>query len=183
MSLARTPPGGDRIQYRTEDEFKARHRTWRRLLHKAKDHRVKILHALAREENQEAAALLGEPGRAIGATRCRVCDGCLIMERERVCGQCRGCLARGGCEEHHRRCKEWDRKLVTDHAGSSVTAISSLFDLMTSDLSSYQAVVDNLREMDMEMDDLADVLAPDSAIRSNPRYSKAARERELDDEK
>ena len=182
MNVARTPPGQDRVQDRAEDALKAEYRVWRRLLHKAKDHRVKVLHALAREDNSEAAAILGEPARVAGAVRCRTCDGCRLMELEKVCGTCRGCLSRGGCEEHHRRCRDWDRKMCTDHAGSSVTAVSSQFDLMTADLSSYQAVINQLREVDMELDDVMDQISPDSESRRNPRFAKTARERDLDDE-
>ena len=70
MNLSRTPPGEDRIQERVETAMKAQYRTWRRLLHKARDHWVKVFHAMAREDNSEASALLGEPGRVAGAVRC-----------------------------------------------------------------------------------------------------------------
>ena len=70
MSLARTPPLENRVQERAEGLVKTQYRVWKRLLHKAKDHRVKVLHALARQDNHEAATLLGEPGRTTGAIRC-----------------------------------------------------------------------------------------------------------------
>ena len=182
MNLSRTPSGGDRAQVRVEEEIRTQYRRWRHLLHKAKDHRVKVLHALAREDNQEAAMLLGEPGRVVGAVRCRICAGCRLLEEEKVCGSCKGCQVRGGCEDHHRRCRDWERRMCTDHAGSSITAISSQFDVMTADLGSYRAVVDELRELDVEMADNFDQLSENSDLRKNPRYAESTREQELDDE-
>ena len=104
------------------------------------------------------------------------------MDAEKVCGMCRGCLNRGGCEEHHRRCKDWERRMCADHDGSSITAISSQFDVMTADLSSYQKIIEELREADMELDEAMDQIPADSATGRNPRYAKSARDRELDDE-
>ena len=88
-----------------------------------------------------------------------------------------------GCEEHHRRCREWPRNAHAYHAGSVITAVSSQFDLVAADLSSYENVIVSLREIDLEMEEASDDLPRDSLSRSNPRYDAAARARDLDDER
>ena len=152
------------------------------MLHKAKDYRVKVLHVLAADGNGEASGLLNEPARAYKAERCRECTGCKLMAREKTCGECNGCKGGRGCEEHHRRCREWPRNANTFHAGSVVTSVSSQFDLLAADLSKYEAALEALRELDLEMEEDVDQLGPGSASRDNPRFSQAGRERELDDE-
>ena len=92
---------------------------------------MKVLHVLAGDRNGEAASLLSEPARAYKAERCRECAGCKLMLKEKACGDCNGCKGGRGCEEHHRRCKEWPRIANTFHAGSVVTSESSQFDLLT----------------------------------------------------
>ena len=138
---------------------------------------------LAADGNGEAASLLNEPARAYKAERCRECAGCKLMTREKACGECNGCKGGRGCEEHHRRCREWPRNANTFHAGSVVTSISSQFDLLAADLSKYEAALETLRELDLEMEEYVDQLAPGSASRDNPRFSQAGRARELDDER
>ena len=190
MSLQRTPPpsAAPRDDAATEyesSEIKLRehYRLWRRNLHKAKDYRVKVLRALAQEGDAEASEMLGEPARAYGAVRCKLCSGCLLMSSEKSCGVCRGCVGGRGCEEHHRRCREWPRNSNTFHDGSVITAISSQFDLMSADLSKYEAVIDLLREIDVEMEEDIDQLSPDSSSRANPRFHVGGRAKELEDER
>ena len=166
-----------------EDRLRCHYRAWRRTLHKAKDYRVKVLHVLAGDGNGEASGLLSEPARAYKAERCRECAGCLLMLREKACGQCNGCKGGRGCEEHHRRCRDWPRIANTFHSGSVVTSISSQFDLLTADLSKYEATLEALRELDLELEEDMDQLAPGSASRTNPRFSQEGRTRELDDER
>ena len=131
FSLARTPPGQAAGPPPPEDQLREHYRAWRRALHRAKDYRVKVLHALAEDGNGEAAALLKEPSRVYKAERCRVCPGCRLMLKEKSCGVCVGCRGGKGCKEHHRRCHEWPRIANSFHAGSVITAISSQFDLLT----------------------------------------------------
>ena len=88
-----------------------------------------------------------------------------------------------GCEEHHRRCREWPRNANTFHAGSVVTSVSSQFDLLTADLTKYEAALEALRELDLELEEDVDQLSPGSASRENPRFNQAGRARELEDEK
>ena len=153
------------------------------MLHKAKDYRVKVLHVLAGDGNGEAAGLLSEPARAYKAERCRECAGCRLMIREKACGECNGCKGGRGCEEHHRRCREWTRNANTFHAGSVVTSVSSQFDLLTADLSKYETALEALRELDLELEEDMDQLAPGSTSRTNPRFSQEGRTRELEDER
>ena len=105
------------------------------------------------------------------------------MIREKACGECSGCKNGKGCEEHHRRCSEWPRIANTFHAGSVVTSVSSQFDLLTADLTKYEATLEALRDIDLEMEEDMDQLAPGSASRTNPRFSPAGRTRELEDER
>ena len=125
MSVQRTPPKEPVLDPCLEENLKTCYMVWRHLLHKAKDYRVKVLHALARYENAEAASLLGEPMRVRGAVRYKICAGCHIFEQEKTCGNCRRCASSSGCEGHHRCCEKWSRAMCTDHGGSSITAISS----------------------------------------------------------
>ena len=166
-----------------EEQLRAHYRAWRRMLHKAKDYRVKVLHVLAADGNGEAAGLLNEPARAYKAERCRECAGCRLMIKEKACADCNGCKGGRGCEEHHRRCREWPRIANTFHAGSVVTSISSQFDLLTADLSKYEEALEALRELDLELEEDMDQLAPGSASRNNPRFSQDGRTRELEDER
>ena len=183
FSLARTPPGETPAVMLIEERLRAHYRAWRRTLHKAKDYRVKVLHVLAGDGNGEAAGLLSEPARAYKAERCRECAGCLLMLREKACGNCNGCKGGRGCEEHHRRCREWPRNANTFHAGSIVTSVSSQFDLLAADLTKYEATLEALRELDLELEEDMDQLSPESASRTNPRFSPEGRARELDDER
>ena len=182
MSLARTPPGQVREEMSAEENLRATYRRWRRSLHHAKDYRVKVLRMLADDGDGEAAELLRDPARVYKASRCNVCAGCQLMSKEKPCGTCLGCERGRGCEEHHRRCADWPRNMHAHHAGSSITGISSQFDLAAADLSKYEAVLEQLRETDIEMEEAVDALAAGSTSRSNPRYDAAARARELDDE-
>ena len=134
-------------------------------------------------ETAKLPACLSEPARAYKAERCRDCAGCKLMLREKACGECNGCKGGRGCEEHHRRCREWPRNANTFHAGSVVTSVSSQFDLLTADLSKYEAALEALRELDLELEEDVDQLSPGSASRDNPRFSQAGRARELDDER
>ena len=183
MSLSRTPPREASALLQAEEQLRLHYRAWRRTLHKAKDYRVKVLHVLAADGNGEASGLLNEPARAYKAERCRDCAGCKLMAREKACGECNGCKGGRGCEEHHRRCREWPRNANTFHAGSVVTSVSSQFDLLAADLSKYEAALETLRELDLEMEEDVDQLGPGSASRDNPRFSQAGRARELDDER
>ena len=183
FSLARTPPGDAPAVMMAEEQLRVHYRAWRRTLHKAKDYRVKVLHVLAGDGNGEAAGLLNEPARAYKAERCGECAGCQLMIREKACGECHGCKNGKGCEEHHRRCSEWPRIANTFHAGSVVTSVSSQFDILTADLSKYEAALEALREIDLEMEEDMDQLAPGSTSRMNPRFSPAGRTRELEDER
>ena len=45
-----------------------------------------------------------------------------------------------------------------------------------------RAIMTELQEVDMELDELSDQLPDGSGLRSNPRYAKSAREKELEDE-
>ena len=183
FSLARTPPGEAPAVLLSEERLRAHYRAWRRTLHKAKDYRVKVLHVLAGDGNGEAAGLLGEPARAYKAERCRECAGCLLMLREKACGQCNGCKGGRGCEEHHRRCREWPRNANTFHAGSVVTSVSSQFDILAADLTKYEATLEALRDLDLELEEDMDQLSPESGSRNNPRFSPEGRARELEDER
>ena len=183
FSLARTPPRETPAVMLAEEQLRVHYRAWRRTLHKAKDYRVKVLHVLAGDGNGEAASLLNEPARVYKAERCRECAGCKLMLREKACVECNGCKGGRGCEEHHRRCREWPRNANTFHAGSVVTSVSSQFDILTADLSKYEADLEALRELDLELEEDVDQLSPGSASRANPRFSQAGRARELEDER
>ena len=134
---------------------------------------MKVLHVLAGDGNGEAADLLNEPARAYKAERCRDCAGCKLMIREKACGECNGCKGGRGCEEHHRRCREWPRNANTFHAGSVVTSVSSQFDLLAADLTKYEAALEALRDLDLELEEDMDQLSPGSTSRDNPRFSQA----------
>ena len=105
------------------------------------------------------------------------------MVREKACGDCNGCKGGRGCEEHHRRCKEWPCIANTFHAGSVVTSVSSQFDLLTADLSKYENTLELLRDLDLELEEDMDRLPQGSTSRDNPRFNPAGRARELDDER
>ena len=166
-----------------EEQLRVHYRAWRRTLHKAKDYRVKVLHVLAGDGNGEAAELISEPARAYKAERCRGCAGCRLMLKEKACGECNGCKGGRGCEEHHRRCREWPRNANTFHAGSVVTSASSQFDLLVADLTKYETILETLRDLDLELEEDMDQLPPGSASRDNPRFCQAGRARDLDDER
>ena len=183
FSLARTPPREAPAVMLAEEQLRVHYRAWRRTLHKAKDYRVKVLHILAGDGNGEAAGLLNEPARAYKAERCRDCAGCKLMLREKACSECNGCKGGRGCEEHHRRCREWPRNANMFHAGSVVTSVSSQFDLLTADLTKYETALEALRDLDLELEEDMDQLSPGSASRDNPRFSQAGRARELEDER
>ena len=183
FSLSQTPPGELPVVLQAEEQLHIHYRAWRRTLHKAKNYRVKVLHVLAGDGNGEAAAMLNEPARVYKEERCRVCAGCLLMLRERSCGDCNGCKGGRGCEEHHRRCQEWPHNANTFHAGSVVTSVSSQFDILTADLTKYETVVDALQELDLEMEEDMDRLPLESTCKSNPRFSQAGHAKELDDER
>ena len=133
--------------------------------------------------NGEAAELISEPARAYKAERCRGCAGCRLMLKEKACGECNGCKGGRGCEEHHRRCREWPRNANTFHAGSVVTSASSQFDLLVADLTKYETILETLRDLDLELEEDMDQLSPGSASRDNPRFCQAGRARDLDDER
>ena len=184
MSLSRTPPEGvAAAALQAEDQLRTHYRAWRRALHRAKDYRVKVLHVLASDGNGEASGLLSEPARAYKAERCRECAGCKLMLREKACAECNGCKGGRGCEEHHRRCKEWPRIANTFHAGSVVTSVSSQFDVLTADLTKYENTLEQLRDLDLELEEDMDQLPPGSSSRNNPRFNPEGRARELDDER
>ena len=98
------------------------------------------------------------------------------MTKEKPCGSCLGCERGRGCEEHHRRCADWPRNMHAHHAGSSITGVSSQFDLAAADLSKYEAVLEQLRETDIEMEEAVDALAAGSTSRTNPRYDATLQE-------
>ena len=183
MSVARTPPCQVQPEPSAEVRIKLQYKVWRRALHQAKDYRVKILRTLADDGNGEAAELLCDPPREPKAARCNRCAGCGLMTEEGACKSCLGCERGKGCEEHHRRCRDWRTNAHAHHAGSVITAISSQFDLVTMDLSKYEAVVGELREADLEMEEIMDDIPGLSLIRGNPRFDPAARTRDLDDER
>ena len=183
-NLARTPPAAAAEQAsHSEERLREHYRIWRRNLHKAKDYRVKVLRVLAQDGDAEAGELLGDPPRAYGAARCKLCSGCLLMAKERGCGSCRGCQGGRGCEEHHRRCRSWPRNCNTYHDGSEITAISSQYDLLSADLSKYEAIIEVLREVDVEMEEDLDRLPLSSLSRTNPRFQASGRAKELEDER
>ena len=80
-------------------------------------------------------------------------------------------------------CRDWPRSAHAHHAGSSITAISSQFDLVSADLTRYEQILIVLRDLDLEMEEAMDSLPGDSACRSNPRFDAAARDVNLDDER
>ena len=180
---ARTPPQVDLATQRAEDDLKTRYRDWRRTLHRAKDYRVKVLRALSEDGNVEAAELLHDPPRAYKAVWCKLCAGCLLMGTKKACGSCQGCMLGRGCEEHHRRCLQWPRNANTYHGGSEITAISSQFDLLSADLSKYEAVISRLQEIDLEMEEAVDALPQHSDSKTNLRFLQSARDKDLDDER
>ena len=68
---ARTPPGASAAGQQAEEHLRAVYCTWRRMLHRAKDYRVKVLRALVEDGHAEAAELLNDPPRVYKATRCK----------------------------------------------------------------------------------------------------------------
>ena len=64
-----------------------------------------------------------------------------------------------------------------------MTSVSSQFDLLTADLTKYEAALEALQELDLELEEDVDQLSPGSASRDNPRFSQAGRARELEDER
>ena len=75
------------------------------------------------------------------------------MAKERSCQVCRVCLHGQECKEHHRRCKDWPRNFNTFYNGSEITAILLQNNVLVGDLSKYEAIVDELREVDLEMEE------------------------------
>ena len=180
---ARTPPGIDPAVQVTEDKLRCQYRDWRRTLHRAKDYRVKVLRAMAEDGQLEAAEMLNDPPRAYKAVRCKDCAGCLLMVAEKACGNCQGCQQGRGCEEHHRRCATWARNANTFHDGSTITAASSQFDLLTGDLAKYEEIIIRLQDIDIELEDTLDALPRQSELKTNPRFQQSAREKDLDNER
>ena len=180
---ARTPPGIDPAIQIMEDKLRGQYRDWRRTLHRAKDYRVKVLRALAEDGQAEAAEMLNDPPRTYKAVRCKECAGCLLMAAEKACGKCQGCQQGRGCEEHHRRCAAWARNANTFHDGSTITAASSQFDVLTGDLAKYEEIIGRLQDIDIELEDTLDALPRQSDLKTNPRFQQTARERDLDDER
>ena len=144
--------------------------------------RIRILRSLANDGNIRAQELLGEPARPTLPVRCQECPGCIVFKDDGKCGRCQGCLSKKGCAEYQRLCFTWDRTANPFHDGSSATGISSHFDLATSDLNKYHALVDNLRELSLELEEVVDGF-PDHLNRSeHPRYGEERRKRTLENE-
>ena len=160
-------PRMEEMESKLTDEY----RKWRRLLQKSNMTRVKICTALDRAGNHEAAELIGEEPRLPLEGRCGRCPGCLVKEREQDCGACRGCQEDRGCGEYHRRCHRWSRALANFYAGSQATSISSQFDVAVGDLRKYQAIVAQIREQTLEVEDLASQFPTGSEVKKNPRYA------------
>ena len=55
--------------------------------------------------------------------------------------------------------------------------------MLTGDLSKYEAIIEELKDVDLEMEEDMDLLSLDSASHSNLRFDKTGRAKEFDDER
>ena len=144
--------------------------------------RVRILRSLADDGNVRAQKLLGEPARPSLPARCQGCPGCRVFKEDGGCGRCQGCLTNKGCAEYQILCFSWQRTANPFHNGSSVTGISSHFDLAKSDLSKYYALMEGLRELHLELEDAVDNFPAHLNLTEHPRYGEERRMKTLEDE-
>ena len=177
--IARTPPNEERAMEILTASFKGEYVAWRRLIQKANSTRIKILRALTKDRNQEAAELLGDKARYKNAVRCQQCPGCAMMEAEKACQKCQGCRSKEGCNEYNRLCFSWDRSAVNHHTGSIATGISSQFDLATADLSKYKSFIAEIREAAIALELSLDDFPVHHPHHSNPRYCRDMLDRDV----
>ena len=58
--------------------------------------------------------------------------------------------------------------------GSTITAASSQFDLLTGDLARYEEIIRRPQDLDMELEEALDALPRQSEVKDNPRYLQSA---------
>ena len=126
--------------------------------------------------------LLGESARPSHAVRCQECPGCKVFKEDGKCGRCQGCLTKKGCAEYQILCFTWDRSANPFHDRSSVTGVSSHFDLAKSDLNKYHALVESLKELSLELEDAVDGFPAHLNRTEHPRYGDEQRKRTLENE-
>ena len=182
MAPSRTPPGEDPAAASKVAQFDALYLSWRKLLYRTNSTRIKILQALSQDGSAQAADLLGERPRYENATRCQNCAGCAVMAAEKACRKCRGCADRDGCVEYTRLCFSWDRVAVNHVSGSVYSGVSSNFDLATGDLGKYTELVEELKNVAVQIELGLDDLPPSHLHRRNPRYGPARLQKDIDNE-
>ena len=87
-----------------------------------------------------------------------------------------------GCAEYQILCFTWDQSANPFHDGSSVTGVSSHFDLAKSDLSKYHALVESLQELSLELENAIDDFPTHQNQTMHPRYGDEWRNRILENE-
>ena len=165
-----------------EEQLMKDYKNMRRMQQKMNSIRVSVLRAMTNEHSVEAAEILRESPRALGAVRCGQCPGCRVWKEESVCGKCRPCHNHGGCIEQSRLCFDWTRTAVTFQATSIVSGVSSNFDLAKMDLSKYQELMERVREAFIDLEIAVDDLPDHSTLKHNARFNKTRRDKELADE-
>ena len=132
--------------------------------------KIQILGALADDGNIWAKELLGEPVQPSLLVRWQKCPGCRTFNEEEKCGRCQGCLAGEECSEYQRCCFDWERRVNSFHDGSNASDELSHFDLEQPDLSGYHDLVEDLRNLCMDLEDAVDEFPAGQERTKHPRY-------------
>ena len=101
------------------------------------------------------------------------------MRDEGACQACPGCVSKSGCNEYNRLYFQWDRAARNFHTRSVTTGVSYQFNLVTADLSKYQALLEEIKAGSLDIDLALDELPDDHPHRNNVRYSRERLEHDV----
>ena len=168
---------------RREADLATAYKAWKKLLGKCNACHVKVLRSLAEDDCREAADTLGEKARPPVPNRCGHCPGCLTFQSEKACKLCPGCQTNQGCEERTRLCFDWPRVSNYFQLGSTVTGVSTGFDLASSDLTKYRDKVELLVDASADLDLVMARYPVDVSYPAlHPIFCLERRQKEINDE-
>ena len=182
MSTQHSPPESNEGLKNQEIKLNKVYTKWRKTVMKITTSRIRILRVLADDGNVRAQELLGEPVQSSLLVRCQKCPGCRTFNEDKRCGRCQECLARKECAEYQRLCFTWERTANSFHDESSASGVSSHFDLAESDLSKYHDLVENLRDLSMDLEDAVDEFPASQNRTKHPRYGDERIDKTLENE-
>ena len=155
---------------------------YRKILQKVAKTKMKLLCALRDADCREAAELLQTPVREEGARRCDKCSGCVTLASVGACRMCKECEAGQECAEHSRLCFSWRQPATTFVAGSVVTGVSSMCNLVEYDMGPYKDMLEKLSDASLDVETTLDDFPAGAEQRANERFSQTRRMRDLSNE-